>query len=142
LYLTQERKLAAGSLHVAVSGMRALYDWVLRWPNGDLWRALARGRESVPRPQVFDVSEVERLLTVGRAPRKHSSQELIDAGECLVVLIAPVGTFLGLDYRDNVGPTANWETMAVMSRTNASQFYFDLSAPLPPQRFYLAEQMP
>ena len=57
-----------------------------------------------------------------------------------VNLIAPVGTFWSLDYRDDVGPTANWETMATMSLTNASQFYFDLSAPLPPQRFYRAWQ--
>ena len=57
-----------------------------------------------------------------------------------VKLIAPVGTFWGLDYRDNLGPTANWETLAVMSLTNASQFYFDLSAPLPPQRFYRSWQ--
>jgi hypothetical protein len=57
-----------------------------------------------------------------------------------VKLIAPVGTFWGLDYRDNFGPTANWETLAVMSLTNASQFYFDLSAPLPPQWFYRAWQ--
>jgi hypothetical protein len=57
-----------------------------------------------------------------------------------VKLIAPVGTFWGLDYRVNLGPTANWETMAVMSLTNASQFCFDLSAPLPPQRFYRAWQ--
>jgi hypothetical protein len=57
-----------------------------------------------------------------------------------VKLIAPVGTFWGLDYRDDLGPTANWDTMATMSLTNASQFYFDLSAPLPPQRFYRAWQ--
>ena len=57
-----------------------------------------------------------------------------------VKLIAPVGTFWSLDYRDNLGPTANWETMATMSLTNASQFCFDLSAPLPAQRFYRAWQ--
>lgn len=57
-----------------------------------------------------------------------------------VKLIAPVGTFWGLDYRDDLGPTANRETMAVMSLTNASQFYFDLSALLAPQRFYRAWQ--
>jgi hypothetical protein len=57
-----------------------------------------------------------------------------------VNLIAPVGTFWSLDYRDNLGPTANWETMATMSLTNTSQFYFDLSAPLLPQRFYRAWQ--
>jgi probable HAF family extracellular repeat protein len=57
-----------------------------------------------------------------------------------VKLTAPVGTSWSLDYRDDLGPTANWETMAVMSLTNAPQFYFDLSAPLPPQRFYRAWQ--
>src|ERR1039458_7387441 len=38
LYLAQERKLAAGLLNVAVSGMRAFYDWVLQRPNCGLWR--------------------------------------------------------------------------------------------------------
>jgi site-specific recombinase XerD len=71
LYLAQERKLAAGSLNVAVSGMRAFYDWVLQRPNGGLWRALPRVRKSVHRPQVLDVTEVERLLTVGCAHPKH-----------------------------------------------------------------------
>jgi len=71
LYLAQERKLAAGSLNVAVSGMRAFYDWVLQRPNGGLWRALPRVRKAVRRPQVFDVSEVERLLTVGCVHPKH-----------------------------------------------------------------------
>jgi len=71
LYLTQERKLAASSLNVAVSGMRAFYDWVLQRPNCGLWRALPRVRKAVRRPQVFDVSEVERLLTVGCVHPKH-----------------------------------------------------------------------
>ena len=71
LYLAQERKLAPGSLNVAVSGMRAFYDWVLQRPNCGLWRALPRMRKSVHRPQVFDVTEVERLLTVGCAHPKH-----------------------------------------------------------------------
>ncbi len=70
-YLAQERKLAPGSLNVAVSGMRAFYDWVLQRPNCGLWRALPRVRKSVHRPQVFDVTEVERLLTVGCAHPKH-----------------------------------------------------------------------
>jgi hypothetical protein len=57
-----------------------------------------------------------------------------------VNLIAPVGTSWSLGCRDDLGPTANWETMATMSLTNASQFCFDLSAPLPSQRFYRAWQ--
>ena len=71
VYLAQERKLSASSLNVAVSGMRAFYDWVLQRPDAGLWRALPRMRKSVHRPQVFDVTEVERLLTVGCAHPKH-----------------------------------------------------------------------
>ncbi|SPE50518.1 hypothetical protein SBV1_1150008 [Verrucomicrobia bacterium] len=57
-----------------------------------------------------------------------------------VNLMAQPGNFLGLDYRDNLGPTANWATMATVTLSNSSQFYFDLSTPLPPQRFYRAWQ--
>ncbi len=71
LYLAQERKLAPGSLNVAVSGLRAFYDWVLQRPECGLWRALPHSRKAVRRPQVMDVSEVERLLTVGCAHPKH-----------------------------------------------------------------------
>ena len=58
-----------------------------------------------------------------------------------VNLMAQAGNFLGVDYRDNLGPATNWQTMATMTLSNASQFYFDVSQPLPPQRFYRAWQM-
>jgi hypothetical protein len=57
-----------------------------------------------------------------------------------VNLMGQAGNSLGLDYRDNLGPTANWETMATTTLSNSSQFYFDVSEPLPPQRFYRAWQ--
>jgi hypothetical protein len=57
-----------------------------------------------------------------------------------VNLTAQAGSLLGLDYRDDLGPTAEWQTMATMTLSNASQFYFDVSEPLPPQRFYRAWQ--
>jgi hypothetical protein len=57
-----------------------------------------------------------------------------------VNLTGEAGGFLNLAYRDNLGPAGNWETMATLPVSNASQFYFDLSAPLPPQRFYRAWQ--
>ncbi len=57
-----------------------------------------------------------------------------------VNLMAQAGNFLGLDYRDDLGPAANWETMATMTLSNSSQFYFDVSEPLPPQRSYRAWQ--
>ena len=55
-------------------------------------------------------------------------------------LMGQAGNFTGLDYSDNPGPIANWETMATMTLSNASQYCFDVSAPLPPQRFYRAWQ--
>ena len=55
-------------------------------------------------------------------------------------LMAQPGSSLGLDYCDALGSTADWETMATMTLSNTSQFYFDVSAPLPPQRFYRAWQ--
>ena len=55
-----------------------------------------------------------------------------------VNLTAQAGNFLGLDYRDDLGPAGNWETMATLTLSNASQFYFDVSQPLPTQRFYRA----
>ena len=58
----------------------------------------------------------------------------------VINLMAPAGSFLGLDYRDNLGPTANWETMATMTLSNSSQYCFDASQPLPPQRYYRAWQ--
>ena len=56
-----------------------------------------------------------------------------------VNLMAQPGSSLGLDYCDALGSTADWETMATMTLSNTSQFYFDLS-PLPSQRFYRAWQ--
>ena len=54
-----------------------------------------------------------------------------------VSLMAPPGSYVGLDYSDDsAGSTAGWKTMATMTLSNASQFYFDVSEPLPPQRFY------
>jgi hypothetical protein len=54
-----------------------------------------------------------------------------------VSLMAPPGSSVGLDYSDDsAGSTAGWKTMATMTLSNASQFYFDVSEPLPPQRFY------
>jgi hypothetical protein len=53
-----------------------------------------------------------------------------------VNLTAPAGSSVGLDYSDDPGSTADWKTMATMTLSNTSQFYFDVSEPVPPQRFY------
>ena len=78
------------------------------------------------------VTSSPAMLNVIAAVGRHSAPA--------INLMGQAGTFTGLDYRDNLGPIANWETMATMTLSNASQFYFDLSQPLPPQRLYRAWQ--
>ena len=53
-----------------------------------------------------------------------------------VNLMAQPGSSLGLDYCDVLGSPADWKTMATMTLSNTSQFYFDVSEPLPPHRYY------
>ena len=53
-----------------------------------------------------------------------------------VNLMAKPGSALGLDYCDVPGFKADWKTAATMTLSDSSQYYFDVSEPLPPQRFY------
>jgi uncharacterized delta-60 repeat protein len=57
-----------------------------------------------------------------------------------VEVTGEVGSSLHVEYTDALGSPANWETMATMTLSNTSQFYFDVSEPLPPERFYRAWQ--
>jgi hypothetical protein len=55
-------------------------------------------------------------------------------------LVAQPGSSLGVDYSDVPGSTTGWKSMAAMTASNSSQFCFDVSTPLPPQRYYRAWQ--
>jgi hypothetical protein len=46
------------------------------------------------------------------------------------------GDVRSLDYCDSLGSGEAWKTMATMTLSATQQYYFDISAPLPPQRFY------
>jgi len=54
------------------------------------------------------------------------------------------GSLANVDYVNGLTPPLNWTTLGSVSLTGTSQFYFDLTVPLPPQRFYRASvtQMP
>ena len=58
-----------------------------------------------------------------------------------VGLFGQAGEVLGLDYRDSLSPATNWETIANITLSNLPQFYFDLTEPLPPQRYFRSWQM-
>jgi alpha-tubulin suppressor-like RCC1 family protein len=51
-------------------------------------------------------------------------------------LMGQPGSTLNLDSTASIGPTPSWAPLDGVSLTSTSQWYFDLSAPLPPQRFY------
>jgi hypothetical protein len=53
-----------------------------------------------------------------------------------LTLIGQPGGSLNLDFTAAVGPTSRWTTFDSVLLTQASQWYFDLTAPLASQRFY------
>jgi sugar lactone lactonase YvrE len=55
-------------------------------------------------------------------------------------LTGDVGSFLHLDYLNAFGPGAQWLSLSNFTLTSAPQLCFDLSGPLPAQRFYRAWQ--
>jgi len=57
-----------------------------------------------------------------------------------LLLTGQSGSALNLESTDAVGPSPNWAAFDSVMLTNNSQWYLDLSTPLPPQRFYRAWQ--
>lgn len=55
-------------------------------------------------------------------------------------LMGESGSSLNLEYEAALGPSQSWVPLGAVSLTSDSQFYFDLSEPLPPQRFFRAWQ--
>jgi hypothetical protein len=57
-----------------------------------------------------------------------------------VKLMGDAGSLLNLDYADSLGATPNWLPLNIVSLGSTSQYCFDLTMPLPPQRYYRAWQ--
>jgi hypothetical protein len=57
-----------------------------------------------------------------------------------VSLTGTTGSPLNLDYATSLNPLSAWSPLGSVSLSNPPQYYFDLTAPLPPQRFYRAWQ--
>jgi hypothetical protein len=57
-----------------------------------------------------------------------------------VKVTSETGSLLNVDYANSLSPAPNWTTLGSVSLTGTSQYYFDLTLPLPPQRFYRAWQ--
>jgi hypothetical protein len=57
-----------------------------------------------------------------------------------IKLTGETGRLLTVDYADSLGRAPHWSTLGSVSITSTSQYYFDLTLPLPPQRCYRAWQ--
>jgi uncharacterized repeat protein (TIGR03803 family) len=57
-----------------------------------------------------------------------------------ITVSGETGSLLTLDYANELVPAANWLPLGTVSLAGASSVYFDITSPLPPQRFYRAWQ--
>jgi uncharacterized delta-60 repeat protein len=55
-------------------------------------------------------------------------------------LIGDAGSLLNLDYASSLVPAPNWLLLDTISLVSTSQLYFDVTAPMAPQRYYRAWQ--
>ena len=53
-----------------------------------------------------------------------------------VKVMGEIGSLLNLDYAGSLGQPPNWLPLETVNLTNPPQFWFDLTKPLPMQRFY------
>jgi uncharacterized repeat protein (TIGR03803 family) len=51
------------------------------------------------------------------------------------------GSLVNVDYAESLNPAPSWTPLGSVSLTGMSEYYFDLTLPLPLQRFYRAGQM-
>jgi len=71
LYLLREKKLAVGSLIVAVSGLRFFFGNVLHRSTTAIEQALPRMKKPVLRPKVYSVQELEQLFRQPKLSPQH-----------------------------------------------------------------------
>jgi hypothetical protein len=57
-----------------------------------------------------------------------------------VEVTGQAGSLWNVDYADSLSPAPNWTPLGSVSLTGTPQYCFDLTLPLPPQRFYRAWQ--
>jgi hypothetical protein len=57
-----------------------------------------------------------------------------------VKVMGEAGSLLNVDYANSLSPASNWTTLGSVSLIGTSQYYFDVTMPLPPQRLYRAWQ--
>jgi uncharacterized repeat protein (TIGR03803 family) len=57
-----------------------------------------------------------------------------------ISVMGDTGSALNIEYTDSLGSPSSWLALDMVRLTRPPQYYFDISTPLPPQRFYRAWQ--
>jgi hypothetical protein len=57
-----------------------------------------------------------------------------------VKVMGQTASLLNVDYANSLSHAPNWTALGSVSLTSTSQYYFDLTLPLPPHRYYQAWQ--
>jgi hypothetical protein len=57
-----------------------------------------------------------------------------------VKLTGETSSLLNVDYANSLSHASHWTSLGSVSMSSTSQYYFDLTMPLPPYRFYRARQ--
>jgi hypothetical protein len=105
-------------------------NWQLEIPNVQLSQS---GAYTVVISNVLGaVTSAPAMLNVIAAVERRPVPGVMVTGE--------TAGFVNVDYADSLSPAPNWSVLGSVSLTTTSQYYFDLTLPLPPQRFYRAWQ--
>jgi hypothetical protein len=144
----QSQTACAGStvsFRVSATGSPPLaYQWFLNTTN-----ALSAGTDPVLRltnvqPAQAGAYAVVVTNVAGAATSAPAMLSVIPSVERRMVpglsLLGQPGSLLNLEEANTLDPSPAWVTFDSVILTNTSQWYFDVSMPLPPLRFYRAWQ--
>lgn len=131
-------------LSVGVSGSPPLaYQW---WFNGAALVGATTSTLEFPAVALADAGTYAVVITnaLGAVTSPPAMLQVIAPVERRPVpaigLIGDAGSVLNLDYANSIAPTPNWLLLDTVSLTGTSQLYFDITAPMKPERYYRASQ--
>jgi hypothetical protein len=141
---TAEVGSAVGLRVKASSPLPLFYLWYLTYTNLISWGTnseleLTNVQFSQSGAYIVVVSNV--LGAVTSAPASLNVIAAVQRRPVSAVQVTgEAGSLLNVDYASSLSPAPNWITLGSVSLTSTSQYCFDLTLPLPPQRFYRAWQ--
>jgi hypothetical protein len=128
----------------ASSPLPLFYFWYLNATT--LISAGANGQLELPNVQssqsgAYTVVISNVLGAVTSAPAMLNVIAAVERRPVLGVKVTgETGGLWNVDYADSLSPAPNWTPLGSVSLTGTPQYCFDLTQPLPPQRFYRAWQ--